>query len=171
LKTLLLGAGRRKNKMIWKEGDTQEFKGKVIRLDINKDVEPNIIWDLNNHPLPFKDREFDEIHAYHILEHLAHQGDWRFFFNEWNEYYRILKPNGLFIGVVPTPYSKWAWGDPGHTRLFPKEYFTFLDQDSYKLIDKNNPLTDYRFIYKGDFKLDFLDETDRINMAFILVRI
>jgi len=120
------------------------------------------------HPLPFKDNEFDEIHAYHVLEHLAQQGDWRFFFNEFNEYHRILKPGGKFFGVVPVVTSIWAWGDPGHTRVFPKEYFIYLQRDSYLSCGDMNALTDYRFIYNGDFDLTYTNQSDQMNHAFIL---
>ena len=163
-----MGCGIKTTKAVWETGQPNEFEGEIVRLDINKDVNPDIVWDLRIHPLPFNDDEFDEIHAYHILEHLAQQGDWEFFFNEWNEYYRILKPGGKFFGVVPVATSKWAWGDPGHTRVFPKQYFIYLNRDSYLGCSNGNPLTDYRFIYKGDFELTFMSDSDQLNLAFIL---
>jgi len=165
-----MGSGRRTKKMVWLEGETDEFMGDTVTLDFNDEVNPDVVWDLRVHPLPFEDNEFDEIHAYHILEHLAQQGDYEFFFNEFNEYYRILKPEGRFYGVVPAVFGIWAWGDPGHARLFPKEYFIFLNRDSYKECGNGNPLTDYRFIYNGDFKLAYLNDDDLKSMAFILIK-
>jgi SAM-dependent methyltransferase len=147
--------------------DSNEYKGEVIRLDINPDVLPDMVWDLRKHPLPFKTEEFDEIHAYHILEHLAQQGDYEFFFREWNEYHRILRNDGGFYGVVPSVKGRWAWGDPGHTRVFPEEYLSFLDQRMYKDIDDTNPVSDYRYLYKGDFRKIFIED-DGDSMAFVL---
>lgn len=92
-----------------------------------------IVWDLNNHPLPFEDDTFDEIHAYQILEHLGSQGDYKFFFSEFNEYWRIIKPNGIMHIVVPEWNKIWAWGDPGHTRILPSVFYYFLEKESVEL--------------------------------------
>ncbi len=93
---LIIGAGSRTVKDLVITGSNKEFKD-VTRLDNNKDHEPDILWDLKRHPLPFEDNYFDEIHAYEVLEHLAQQGDYEFFFSEFTEYWRILKDGGLFF--------------------------------------------------------------------------
>lgn len=41
----------------------------AVNLDINPDVKPDIIADLNN-PLPFKDKSFDVVFAFDIIEHV-----------------------------------------------------------------------------------------------------
>ena len=128
-------------------------KHELVRLDINEEVKPDIVWDLNKHPLPFKDEEFDQVHAYDVLEHLGKQGDYKFFFSEFNEYWRILKPNGLFVASVPAITSGWVFGDPGHTRVFSRYMLIFLDQNTYSQCGTSQ-LTDYRFIYKGNFKTE-----------------
>jgi len=169
LKTLILGAGKLIHKSVWLSHQRKEYEGEVVRLDINPDVKPDIVHDLRVHPLPFKDKEFDEIHAYHILEHLAQQGDYEFLFNEFNEYYRILKDEGLFFGVVPDVKSMWAWGDPGHTRLFPPQYLMFLNLDEYDKADQDNtdPMTDYRYLLKCNFDVFYLHQ-ENSSVAFIL---
>ncbi len=121
-----------------------------VGLDIREPCD--VLWDLNKHPLPFKDEEFDEIYAFHVLEHYGKQGDWKFFFKEWSEYHRILKLGGLFKGIVPYWQSIWAWGDPGHTRLFSDAYFIFLCQKNYEQVGKTG-ITDYRSVWKGNFKV------------------
>ena len=87
MKELIIGCGSRTVKDL--SFGNSEFENPV-RLDINSDHKPDIVWDLTVHPLPFKDNEFDEIHAYQVLEHLAYQGDYEFFFKEFTEYHRIL---------------------------------------------------------------------------------
>jgi len=139
-----------------------------VGLDIKKPCD--IIWDLNNHPLPFKDEEFDEIYAFHVLEHFGRQGDWRFFFEEWSEYYRILKPGGIFKGCVPYFQSVWALGDPGHTRIFPDTYFIFLSQDQYKQVGKTG-MADYRDVWKGDFKVMYSKCSDGKFFEFTLQKV
>src|SRR6185312_16493300 len=81
----------------------------LTTLDNNPRHKPDVVWDLNQRPLPFDDETFDEIHAYEVLEHIGTQGDWRSFFAEFSEYWRILKPNGALVGTVPRWNHQWAW--------------------------------------------------------------
>src|SRR5690606_26663551 len=115
----------------------------------NKDHNPDIVWDLTVHPLPFNDEEFDEIHAYEVLEHLANQGDYEFFFKEFTEYWRILKPKGRFFASVPV--GVWTWGDPSHKRVIQPETLIFLDQDQYAQVGTTS-MSDFRYLYKVSFK-------------------
>lgn len=41
-----------------------------IGVDITKKVRPNVIYNLNVFPYPFKDNSFDEVYIRHVLEHL-----------------------------------------------------------------------------------------------------
>lgn len=147
---LLLGCGH--SKAVRKPTEGVDYSAPST-LDIDPSANPDIIWDLNNLPYPFDNNEFDEVHAYEVLEHCGTQGDWRFFFNQFNELWRILKPNGLLIFSVPTWTSPWAWGDPGHTRIIHPASITFLHQQNYVDQVGKNSMTDYRGVYKGDFDL------------------
>lgn len=157
MKELLIGCGSRTEKDLSVTG--LDTFSNVTRVDSNPDHKPDILWDLRDHPLPFNDEEFDEIHAYEVLEHLASQGDHEFFFNEFTEYHRILKPGGFFMGSVPT--GPWIWGDPSHKRVITRETLVFLDQDNYEQVGTTN-MTDFRNIYKADFKLLFIEELDKL---------
>lgn len=119
---------------------------------MNDDHKPDVVHDLTVLPLPFEDDTFDEIHCYEVLEHTGQQGDWRFFFAQFSEFWRILKPDGVLLGTSPAPGSAWAWGDPGHTRVLSPEAFTFLVQRQYTAQVGVTPMTDYRFVYKADFE-------------------
>ena len=167
MKELILGAGNYDKKRLWL--DTNEYQN-PITLDIDESCKPNVVWDLNKHPLPFKDEEFDEIHAYDILEHLSKQGDYKFFFSEFSEYWRILKPDGRFHASVPRWDRKWAWGDPGHTRVFPVELVTYLDQDEYEEQIGITQMTDYRDIYKVSFKLVYYERCEMQDL-FVLKKV
>lgn len=147
---LLLGAGSRRVKQLVWQGRSDWAA--LTTLDINADHKPDVVHDLTVLPLPFADNTFDEIHGYEIFEHLGRQGDWRSFFAEFSEFWRILKPDGVLLGTSPGPQSNWAWGDPGHTRVMSPEMFTFLVQPQYTAQIGVTPMTDYRFVYKADFE-------------------
>jgi len=153
---LLVGSGAGTQRRMWLPG--QETWKQLVTLDINPDHKPDVVWDLNKRPLPFDDDTFDEIHAYEVLEHLGQQGDWRTFFAEWSEWWRILKPGGHIYGSSPHWSSEWAWGDPGHTRVMTHACLTFLVQSEYARQIGTTQMTDYRFVYKADFDLAHSEE-------------
>ena len=148
MKELLLGCGSRTKKQLSIGKDT-EFEN-VTRVDINPDHNPDIICDITKHPLPFNDNEFDEIHIYDVLEHLAQQGDYKFFFEEFTEYARILKNGGHFFASVPAETSPWLWGEPSHKRVINEHTLTFLNQKLYGQVG-TTAMSDFRYIYKADF--------------------
>lgn len=153
---LLIGCGNNLKKQVKPEGLPQEWC-ELVTLDSDEGVNPHVVHDLNNIPYPFGDSIFDEIHAYEVLEHCGRQGDWRFFFNQFEEFHRILKPDGVFIATVPPWDSIWAWGDPGHTRIISEANLLFLCQDQYEQVGRT-AMTDYRRWYKGNFKIMFSTE-------------
>ncbi len=161
---LLIGAGHRRDKLMTRhEGDTWK---ELVTLDINPSCNPDVVHDLNVIPYPFEDNQFEEIHAYEVLEHCGRQGDYNYYFRQWGEFYRILQPGGVFAGTVPDISSRWVWGDPSHTRTIQRESLLFLDRDFYRDIGIS-PMSDFRSIYRGDFKL-IKDEVQGETYCFIL---
>jgi hypothetical protein len=148
---LLVGCGSRRTKIVFTEDMGEDFQN-LTTLDLFDTHNPDVIHDLEVLPYPFEDDSFDEIHAYEVLEHTGKQGDWRFFFAQFAEFYRILKPNGYLAGTSPYFATNWAWGDPGHTRIISNECFVFLDQTEYIKQVGKTPMTDYRGVWKGDFE-------------------
>lgn len=74
----------------------------AINLDAYSVCEPDVVWDLNQTPLPFDDNSIDTITAFHVFEHLV----------EWWPCFvdcaRILKPMGLLRMAVPHSSSTSA---------------------------------------------------------------
>ncbi|MGE3549679.1 MAG: methyltransferase domain-containing protein [Geobacter sp.] len=162
---LLIGCGQNITKKNFVPG--HENWNQLVTLDINPDHSPDVLWDLNQLPLPFEDNWFDEIHAYEVLEHCGKQGDYKFFFNQFSDFYRILKPGGTICGTCPHHLSVWAWGDPSHTRVIQKENFVFLSQNEYKIQIGTTAMSDFRYIYKSDFDVVFLSEDNDV-LQFVL---
>ena len=123
---LLIGCGSNREKRLSCDG-TKTWTS-LTTLDFNDHHKPDVVWDLHELPLPFPPEFFDEIHAYEVLEHVGRQGDWRVFFAQFNEFWRILKPGGHLAATCPSWHSPWAWGDPSHTRVLQKENLVFLNQ-------------------------------------------
>jgi SAM-dependent methyltransferase len=168
LSELLLGCGSSRVKKLHRDGRAEWSS--LTTLDYNADHKPDVVHDMAVFPLPFADEAFDEIHCYECLEHVGTQGDYRFFFGQFSDFWRLLKPAGILFGTVPLPGSVWAWGDPSHTRVIPKESFTFLHQPSYAQVGKT-AMSDFRFCYRADFDIIHLRETgDVLEFALQAVK-
>lgn len=165
---ILLGCGHDRTKKLWIAG-RQDWSG-LVTLDMNPAARADVTWDLTDLPLPFADDEAEEIHLYDVLEHTRPQGDWRGFFAEFQDFWRILKPGGTLHATVPAWAGAWAWGDPGHTRVIQHETLTFLHQPNYTAEcggPKPTNRTDYRPWFTGDFDLVWHQQWP-VQYAFIL---
>lgn len=147
---LLIGCGRSRVKRLG-TSPTDVAWNNLTTLDNNPDHKPDCVWDLEKLPLPFMADVFDEIHAYEVLEHTGTQGDYRFFFKQFSDFWRILKPGGILFATVPSLKSVWAWGDPSHTRVITLEQLGFLHQPNYTANIGKTTMSDFRHIYKADF--------------------
>lgn len=163
---LLLGAGTRRNKVVVVQGAPLEWTN-LTTLDFNDDHKPDVVHDLNVFPYPFADNSFDEVHAYEVLEHLGQQGDFKRFFQDFSEIWRILKPDGVLCGTSPAWCSAWAWGDPGHTRVISMQSFIYLRQPEYDQVGRT-PMTDYRFCYEADFDVVAAEITESGTFKYAL---
>ncbi len=162
---LLIGCGSRRTKTMAPNGCHDWTK--LVTLDINPDHKPDVVHDLNVLPLPFDDNSFDEIHAYEVLEHCGRQGDYQYFFSQFSDFWRILKPGGYLCGSVPLADSPDAWGDPSHTRILNHTTFVFLDQTEYIRQVGVTVMSDFRYIYKADLALTYLQK-DKRSLYFAL---
>jgi SAM-dependent methyltransferase len=121
-------------------------------VDFVKDHKPDLVWDLNKpERMPFEDNSFDEVQMYETIEHLGALGDFQTLLWQFEEYWRLLKPGGLFCATTPMWNSMWAFGDPGHRRIVNLGTLVFLSQAEYQKQVGVTPMTDYRPWYSGDF--------------------
>src|SRR5262245_56615220 len=96
---LLLGCGNSRHKSLLAPGGSPEWRG-LVTFDMDPKCGADILGRFED-GLPFPDDTFDEVHAYEFLEHLGRQGDWRGFFSDFTEIYRVLKPNGFLCASTP----------------------------------------------------------------------
>lgn len=162
---LLLGCGSNRTKKVFLGGGAWT---ELVTLDFNADHKPDVVHDLSQRPWPFADDIFNEVHAYDVMEHLSQQGDFRSFFAEWSEVWRILKPGGYFFGISPHWSSPWAWGDPGHTRVYGPECLVFLCQPEYAAQIGKTAMSDYRFVYHADFDIVHRDIGEDKQFRWVL---
>lgn len=92
-----------------------------LNVDNEPSAEPDLLLDLEQIPYPFPDNHFEEIRAYHVLEHLSNP------FAVMREIHRILAPNGLVI--VRVPHFSRGFTHAGHKRGFDVTFsFYFSDK-------------------------------------------
>lgn len=162
----MIGCGNSRAIKMRYDGGPQEWEN-LITLDVDPACKPDVIHDLTVCPYPFKDNMFDDIHAYEVLEHCGKQGDWRLFFRQFEELWRILKPGGLLVASVPMWDSIHCWSDPGHTRVITKNTLVYLNQSEYADQIGRTAMTDYRSVYKGNFEPVGIAEEEH-SMGFVL---
>jgi hypothetical protein len=116
----------------------EPFPEGTVHIDRSDAVGPDIVWDLNL-GLPMgalsergvRPGQVDEIHAYHLIEHIGVMGDTRVWFQFWRDCWTALKPGGLVYVIAPWFQHEDAVGDPTHTRLICKQTYHFLDRRAY----------------------------------------
>ncbi len=81
----------------------------------------DVIYDLNEFPYPFRNNLFDEIHLYHVLEHLDNP------LRTIEEMHRILKNGGILYMRVPHFSSMAAFSDITHKRPFGYSSFDIFE--------------------------------------------
>ncbi len=167
MKELLIGCGNKRDKLFAQEGHEPKWHN-LTTLDIDPRCGADVLHNLVDFPYPFESNSFDEIHAYEVLEHTGKQGDWVFFFTQFEEFWRILKPNGHFFATVPHWLGIWAWGDPGHTRIINEGTIVFLSQSEYEKQVGKTAMTDYRNHYKADFSIEMSEKTEDMRFIFAL---
>lgn len=81
----------------------------------------DVVHDLNQTPYPFDASSVDQIHMYHVLEHLDAP------VQKLEELHRILKPGGVLHLRVPHFSSMGAFSDITHRRPFGYGSFNCLE--------------------------------------------
>jgi hypothetical protein len=103
-----------------------------LNVDCSEIVKPDQVVDLNVHPWPWKDNEFQHIIAKDILEHLGNNSE--DFINTIKEMYRISENGAVWEVQVPHWRCDISLDDPTHKRLIT--YGTFQLFNKKNLFEK-----------------------------------
>ncbi len=132
-----------------------------------KRADPEVLEEIEGGDYQLKADTFDEVHAYEVLEHLGRAGDYETYFAQFDEIWRILRPGGFFCATVPSRFSIWAWGDPGHSRIINEASLIFLYRPHYETAIGSGPSSDYRSVYSGDFDIVYTFDNET-TFTFVL---
>jgi len=115
------------NKIILNLGCGKTRIPKSIGVDFSKHSDfVDIVHNLNVIPYPFKSSSINEIHMYHVLEHLHNP------LKIIEELHRILKKNGVIYLRVPHFSSMGAFTDITHIRPFGYASFDCFEKNNYQ---------------------------------------
>lgn len=105
-----------------------DYRDRWVNADMRRSVNPDVVVNLEQLPLPFTDDAFDVILLDNVLEHVSDQ------LEVLRELYRISKPRARIIVRGPHWNSHGAWIDPTHTRPFSYKTFEhYLVSDLFEV--------------------------------------
>jgi SAM-dependent methyltransferase len=164
---LLLGCGFRRDKLMGPPGAPLVWKN-LVTCDQNIACNPDVMCNLDAETWDAvftKESQFDEVHAYEVLEHLGQQGYAKTFFSTFANIHRILKPNGYLFATVPSRFSPWLWGDPSHRRVILQESLIFLSQDEIRKRQiHGTPMSDFSALWTRDFRIVASTDNHQFHM-------
>lgn len=95
-----------------------------LNLDVVDIPGVDVVWNLEITPYPFKDNQFEEVVANHVLEHLSD------LVSVVDELHRVCKPGDLIKVRVPYFASPEHHNDPTHKRKFTYKTFNYFTKES-----------------------------------------
>jgi len=93
-----------------------------ISLDKDPKANPDVVHDIEER-FPFPDNYFDEVRAYHILEHIHTEKKVFVMYEIW----RVLKPGGIADIELPTFPHPQAVQDPTHLSFWHRQSFWYFE--------------------------------------------
>ena len=98
-----------------------------INIDISETCDPDVVVDITE-GLPYKNDSIEEVHAGCVLEQIGLNHEFIFVLNE---IWRVLKPDGVFTGYVPSTDPEVLHLDPMDKRFFQEESFDYFDYSKH----------------------------------------
>jgi len=116
-----------------------------VNVDSAPACKPDLVFDLENTPWPWKDNTITEVVMFHALEHMG--ADAHVFFKIMQELYRVCDANAVIKLTVPHPRHDNFIGDPTHVRAITPQLMSLFSRancDQWKAQGASNtPLAHY----------------------------
>ncbi len=113
-----------KNKIKLHLGCGTQYKEGYINVDINPNLKVDVCFDMDKEKWPFEDNYFDEVLAWHSIEHSLN------YLHVIKELWRVCKPNAkIHIGVPYYSSGTYNLVNPYHNVLFNEHSFKFFDDE------------------------------------------
>jgi hypothetical protein len=131
-----------------------------INVDSAAACKPDVVFDLDTTPWPWKSNTITEVVMFHALEHMGATSDG--FFKLMQELYRVCAPDASIKITVPHPRHDNFMGDPTHVRAITPQLmslFSLANCDLWKAQGASNtPLAHYLSVdfetVRAEVKLD-----------------
>ena len=128
-------------------------------LDLVKAEGVDVVHNLNKFPYPFKNNQFNEIIAKHIIEHLDEPEKFM------EELWRISEPGGkIYIRTPHYSCGSLSWGDLTHKRTFSRLAMHNYDVAN-KALNLKSLATDSKMRFKVNSRLIFGAVHRRIGIS------
>ena len=124
-----------------------------INIDGSDHCKPDILFDLENTPYPFKSNSVSEIRMKSVLEHFPLES--KKFFELLKEIYRICENEAKIYIECPHPFHRWQVVDFTHQKAIHIEGLQMLDKEyCLKLIEAKSTKSPLGVMYGIDFKIE-----------------
>ena len=132
-----------------------------IGIDIRSLDDVDIVHDLEVFPWPLPDGCVLAAMASHVLEHIDPHGG--IFIRFMDEVWRVLKPDGKFMAVVPHAWSTGYCQDPTHCNPINENTFDYFDPEG----PRSGGLL-YKIYRPKPWKIEYLAWNPAGNVEIIL---
>lgn len=161
--------------MLEKYGTTENVDISDDAIDYMKQRGYKRLHKVDDLEVPFKDKTFDLVGAYDVLEHIEDQVD---ALKEWK---RVLKDDGAIMITVPA--YQWLWSDHDVSLHHKRRYTTKrlqqaaeeaglkMEKKSYAIVFSLPLVVGFRFLNKAlgrktDSETSYVDVPDWVNKTF-----
>ena len=131
-----------------------------VNVDSAPACKPDLVWDLDVTPWPWKTSTITEVVLFHALEHMGETSEG--FFKIMQELYRVCDANATIQITVPHPRHDNFIGDPTHVRAITPQLIALFSRANCDLWKSqgasNTPLAHYLDVdfetLRAEVKLD-----------------
>ncbi len=139
-------------------GGANRHPASLVNLDVRQCPGVDIVCDFNKDPLPYPDDEWDAVLCIFALEHVS----WRRVRDVLKETYRVIKPGGRAIFVVPNVGAQMVWATRNPTGW---DGYAFFESISGLLFgDLDYPENSHKSFYSPEVAKELFESTGFVGI-------